>query len=53
MDVEGQWSALFEQPYDKIPRSKGIRLTVGIMRDADLLPQWSQKLTRGQVSAAL
>ena len=25
--VGGQWSALFEQPYDKVSRAKGIRLT--------------------------
>ena len=31
--VEGQWSALFGQPYDEVPRSKGIRLTNGIMHD--------------------
>ena len=31
--LEGQWSTLFEQPYDKVPCSKGIRLTDGILRD--------------------
>ena len=31
--LESQWSALFEQPYEKVPRSKGIRLTDGILRD--------------------
>ena len=30
--LEDQWSALFEQPYDGC-RSKGIRLTDGIVRD--------------------
>ena len=35
--VEDQWSALFEQPYDKVARAKGIRLTDGILRDNSTL----------------
>ena len=31
--LEDQGSIIFEQPYDGVSRSKGIRLTNGIMRD--------------------
>ena len=48
--VEDQWSALFEQPYDKVARAKGIRLTDGILRDNSTLAVLASQI---QSSAAV
>ena len=48
--VEGQWSALFEQPYHGVPRSKGIRPTDGILRDNGSL---ALLVTQMKASAAI
>ena len=42
--LEEQWSALFEQPYDGC-RSKGIRLTDGIVRDNHTLVVLAAQMT--------